>query len=116
MARQNIITYDSTEVQGEGSWIKVRLLKHGQAKQLTRAFGGVAGKGPDEIAPEQYDELQKTNEELVSSAVFDWNWTDDDGQPLPLPKDDPAVIDELTELEHQFIGNALRGVGERKKS
>lgn len=113
--RQSIVTMDSAEVQGEGSWIKVRLITHGQQKQITAQYGDIVGKSAAEVSPERRAELQYANDALICNAVFDWNWVDDQGTPLPLPKDDPAVIDLLTEVEHQFIAGALRGEGERKK-
>lgn len=113
--RQSIITYDSTEVQGEGSWIKVRLVTHGEQKQILKEYGGVAGKSVSDIGVEATMEMSAANDRLVASKIFDWNWVDDEGDPLPLPKDDPTVIDQLTEFEHSFIASAMRGEGERKK-
>jgi len=113
--RQSIITYDSTSVQGEGSWIKVRLISHGEQKQFTRAYGGMVGREIKDIDPQALETMQEANDALICKNVIDWNWVDDDGQPLPLPKDDPAVVDLLTEFEHQFIADAMKGEGDRKK-
>ena len=48
-----------------------------------------------------------------SAYVHVW---DENGQPLPVPRDDPTVVDSLFESEHTFIGQALRGEKEVKKS
>ena len=111
--RQNIIQFDSTEVQGEGSWVKVRMITHGQGKMFQKSYSDIL-KG-DDISPERREEFQKASDDLLVEMVYDWDWVDDDGEPLPLPKDDPKVVDVLTELEHKFIGQALQGEGERKK-
>jgi hypothetical protein len=113
--RQNIITFDSTEVQGEGSWIKVRMITHGQGKMFQRAYSDILGMKGEDISTERRAEFQQASDDLVVEMVFEWNWVDDDDNPLPLPKDDPTVVDLLTELEHKFIGQALQGEGERKK-
>lgn len=113
--RQNIITFDSTEVQGEGSWIKVRMVTHGQSKKLQKDFSDVIGKDFSDISIERRAEFQTQSDELLTRMIVDWNWVNDDDEPLPLPRDEQTVVDELTELEHQFIANAIRGEGERKK-
>lgn len=113
--RQSIVTYDSTEVQGEGSWIKVRLISHGESKRIMRDYGGLVGKSVDDIGVEKFTDMQVANDDLIAQKVAGWNWVGDDGEPLPLPQDDPAVLDLLTEFEHQFIARAMRGEGERKK-
>ena len=113
--RQNIITFDSTEVQGEGSWIKVRMITHGQGKVFQRAYSDIMGAKAADISPERRAEFQQASDDLVVKMVADWNWVGDDDVALPLPSDDPEVVDILTELEHKFIGQALQGEGERKK-
>lgn len=46
---------------------------------------------------------------LLATHVTEWNWVDDDGVPLPLPKDDASVMDRLTDAELQVLSNALQG-------
>lgn len=113
--RQSIINYDSASVQGEGSWIKVRLISHGEQKQFTRAYGSMVGREIKDIDPQELETMQAANDALIVKNVIAWNWVDDDGEPLALPKDDPTVVDELTEFEHQFIADAMKGEGDRKK-
>ena len=113
--RQSIIMYDSTEVQGEGSWIKVRMITHGQGKNFQRQFADVVGTEGKDISAERRAEFSAASDGLIVSQVFDWNWVNDEGEPLPLPKDDPSVVDYLTEFEHKFIASAMQGEGERKK-
>lgn len=58
--------------------------------------------------PDDYDEMTEVMK-LLATHVTEWNWVDDDGKPLPLPKDHPEVMDQLTDLEVQALSNALRG-------
>jgi hypothetical protein len=60
--------------------IDPKSLKYGRLRQLIAGSGNDEGRGV----------------ELVTELVVDWNLTDDDGKPLPLPKDKPEVLDELT--------------------
>ena len=32
---------------------------------------------------------------VMSRIIIAWNWTDEDSEPLPQPKDNPAVFEEL---------------------
>lgn len=113
--RQNIITFDSTEVQGEGSWIKVRMITHGQRKAYVARYGDIIGKNANDIPAEQRAEFQAANDALLVQSVVGWDWIDDNGDALPLPKDDPGVLDLLTETEAAFIAQAMQGEGVRKK-
>lgn len=113
--RQNIVTYDSAEVQGEGSWVKVRQITHGESKRMLREYGAFMGKGVQDVPPEKIEEMQAQNDALIARNVIEWNWVDEDGDPLPLPQKSPEVLDDLTESETKFIGLALRGDAERKK-
>ena len=113
--RQSIITFDSTEVQGEGSWAKVRLVTHGEQKQITKEYGGLAGKEIKDIGVDNLMELQRANDALLTRNIIEWNWVDDDDISLPIPSADPDVLDRLTELEHQFLASTLKGDAERKK-
>jgi hypothetical protein len=113
--RQNIVTFDSVEVQGEGSWLKARLILHGQRKEYVARNGDIIGKNATDVPPERRAEFQAENDAMLVRAIVDWNWVDDDGVLLPLPKDNPAVIDLLTEAEAAFIASAMQGEAARKK-
>lgn len=97
MARQlAVVTIPSDAVQGEGSWVKVRAITHGQAKELQR----LAQAG--DLAA-----IQAASDPLLMAHIVDWNWADETGVPLPLPKNDPTVLDRLLEVETDFLGNAI---------
>jgi hypothetical protein len=44
----------------------------------------------------------------MAEMIVEWNWVDDNGNPLSLPRDDPSVVDWLTMDEIMAIVNATR--------
>ncbi len=88
--RQNVKTVQSEAVQGADSWIKLRSMTVGEAKQLMV-------EGDD----------QARGIAALGKVISGWNWVDDNGAPLPQVSDDPTVIDRLTNDEIQFILGAI---------
>jgi len=88
---------DSSEVQGEGSFV---LLKSPGFSDL-REIGGLSTLEEDTSA------TVKAMIPLWASLVIDWDWVDDDDNPLPKPSDQPEVIDSLSFQEQQFLLDAL---------
>jgi len=90
---------ESTEVQGEGTYIVVRKLTHGEAKAFDREFAkNAAAKN---VAP---------LEDLIIEHLIEWNWSDAEGVPLPLPREDPTVLDRLLEPELLFLLDVMTRV------
>jgi hypothetical protein len=102
--RQNLRRFPSDELQGEGSYVEVSRLTVGEAREADRMR-----KDPDADSFEAVSDFYQKH-------VHGWNWVDDDGKPLPLPRDDPAVVDALTDLEFAFIGDCLAGSEEERKN
>jgi hypothetical protein len=102
--RQNVRRFPSEAVQGEGSWIEVSRLTVGEAREADRLR-----KDPDADSFEAVGDIYKKH-------VRAWNWVDDDGEPLPLPADDPDVINDLTDQEFAFISDCLVGSEEERKN
>jgi len=75
-------------VQGEGSYVDATSPKVGEIRRVQRAPKG-----------EDYE----ITLELLVRHIIGWNWEDESGNALPLPKDDPAVIDELTNDELVYL-------------
>lgn len=73
----------STDIQGEGSWV-----------EFQRSTWGMIGEIPQD---------DRTGKRLLELCVVDWNWTDDDGQPLPLPSETPGMIDTLPQEEANWL-------------
>jgi len=84
---------DSAEVQGEGSFV---LLKRPSWSEMREYM-----EGKNEDDPEIYGKA------FAKLMVIDWNWVDDNGNPLPKPSDNPDVIDQLSIEESTFLMNAL---------
>lgn len=97
--RTSCIKIKTDEIQGEGSWVIVRRL----SIKETRAFRDKMSEAGDE-----YNAFE-AGVAVMKQNVVEWNWVDDDGNPLPNPKDDPEVIELLTDDEVAVLGKAIRG-------
>ena len=89
----------TVEVQGEDSFVVVRPPKWGllrKAQQQSKADDAAAA-GVTFAA------------DLICASVVEWNWTDDEGLPLPLPKNNPEIIDELDADEVAFLVEKISG-------
>ena len=89
---------DASKVQGEGAFVVMRALTYGESKQARQQ-----GREADD------EQNLALGEQLIISHIVDWNWVDDAGEGLPLPKSDPAVLHLLTVDEMNFISKALNG-------
>lgn len=96
MRQIKLVRIDTSEVQGEGSFASVKLPKWGKFRVALNL---------------QDAEAMQYATELLDETVADWNWTDDDGEPLPTPKQNPGVIDQLTVAEVQFLVKAITELG-----
>ena len=96
----------SDSVQGEGSFVVLRAIPYGLIRER-------ATMATDDMA-----QMLAFNAQFLASVVVEWNWVDDEGNPLPLPADDPGVIDKLVLPEFQFIAEAagLNDAGAAKKA
>lgn len=95
--RQSVKTHDSDEVQGDGSKVVLSSVKVREIRALRKL-----GDDPN------FDEFEG-GVALLSKHIVKWNWVDDEGKPLPQPKEDPDVIDELTNEESEFLVGLLIG-------
>lgn len=102
--RQRIRRFSSVEIQGEDSWVEVSRLTVGEARE--------AGQLQNDPDLDSFEAVSK----MYQEHIFNWNWVNDDGEPLPLPVNDPGVIDKLTDLEFSFLGNCVAGSEEAQKN
>lgn len=81
MPKRNM-TYrvDSTEVQGEGSWVDLRYLTYAEVQTSLK------GEGDDA--------------ELLREHVVKWNWVDSEGKLLGTPED---CLEDLFLSERWFL-------------
>lgn len=96
--RRSTIRINAESVQGEDAYIVLRRLTVGEIRQAM-------------AAPDSEDAITSFGRALkmYHDHVAEWNWVDDDGNPLPQLADDPDVVDKLTDAEILFLGRALAG-------
>ena len=97
---------DSAEVQGDGSYVVIQSPGFDVLGDLLSVANIVGDKGkPDEL------DLSKISGEtmqaifgLLEKTVVEWDWVNDNGDPLPQPREDPEVIRrELSQEEQTFL-------------
>ncbi len=113
----------TVELQGEDSYVIVSAVKTKEIKE-TRRLSLRAEKAQKEVekrrkAGEEVEDLEPFDGfaaglEMIQRHLLEWNWVDDDGVPLPQPKGNPEVLDELTVKEVTFLANLLTGEEESK--
>lgn len=103
--RRTVKEVDASEVQGEGAIVVISGVKVKEIRRIRTLAN--SEKDVDEF---------EMGLELVAKHIIDWNWVDDAGERLPTPKEDPSVIDELTDEEAVFLTQLLIGPGEETKN
>lgn len=91
--KTRLFRYDSEAVQGEGSFVTMRKPSWGMMRKATAEM---ADKSEQEAGLAMMGEL-------LPGLITAWNWTDVEGELLPLPKDRPEVIDDLEVEEAMFL-------------
>lgn len=92
--RQNVRRIQTPKLQGEGSFVEFKRFTYGESKAVRAANGEHGGDS-------EWEQAESTR--LLGEHLISWSWVDDDGAPLPLPKDDPTVVDLLTDEELGFL-------------
>ena len=95
--RKRIQKFPSTEVQGEGSWVLAARITVAEIRENRKASKKKAA------------DLFELTVNALKSHIYEWNWVDDNSEPLPQPKDDPSVIDGLAEFETVFLSKCISG-------
>lgn len=81
----------SDDVQGEGSFVIFKRLSWAEMRPLLDLKS-------DERA-----------EKIVRACTLDWNWTDDNDQPLPNPQSHPEIFDALMSEELAWLMANVNG-------
>jgi len=84
---------DSAEVQGDDSWVLVKTPTMDDVR---------AGDMPAEGDQQAAIDYGRT---VLGNLVKDWNWVDDDGNPLPKPT--PEIVQGLPIQEVMFLMAAV---------
>lgn len=117
MARVTSKRIETPELQGEGSYIIVRPLEW-KITKLAREFlaiGDVSVRTDmtDEQKIAHIKEETRLTEMCLFGSILEWNWSDEEGRPLPLPRT-PEDLDALTNDEVSFLTNCALGKYEAK--
>jgi len=110
-------TFDASSVQGDGATLILRGATVGEVLnnrrsvearntwryRLGRWLGRLFRKRPSESVQ------MRDNMAYYARFVRAWNWVGDDGEPLPVPGDDPSVIERLTTEEMAFVVACVNG-------
>lgn len=95
--RKHLKKHDCSEVQGEGAYVILSSVKVGEIRKAR-----LEAKDPE------FDDFEGGVQMLIDHIVK-WNFVDDDGNELALPKNNPSVIDDLTNEECQFLVDCMMG-------
>lgn len=90
------VRFPSTEVQGEGSFVEFGRAKWGAVRSLPAVLAG--GKAETLTAVDAIEAA----EDFICNGLVAWNWQDEEGNPLPVPKD-RAALAELSSDEVGFL-------------
>jgi hypothetical protein len=98
--RKQSVRADTADAQGEGSYVVIRRLRGTEAYEYSDASAALK----DTPSAATYWQMVQ----CLGRLVVGWNWVDDDGEPLPLPNDDPQVLETLSVDEINAIASATQ--------
>jgi len=94
---------DSSKVQGEGSYVIIASPTFGELRELSI---------PVDLEKRSQEEQFDFSKQMLSLSIVEWNWVDDEGNPLALPKDDISTLENMPFQELTFLISCLDlGVG-----
>lgn len=114
---------ETPDIQGADSWVMLRPMTVGEVISLQREAEESPGLWLRLVArlrhlfriAEKPLPRHKTYENFtrrVLGFVADWNWVDDDGEPLPNPRDNPDVVKRLVDKEVLALVKIVYGKNE----
>lgn len=112
MTRVTSKRIETTNLQGEGSFIIVKTVGWKTAKKINEflSIGNVMSRADmtNEQKKKHVDEETALTEQILFSCIVDWNWADETGVPLPIPMN-TEDLDLLTVDEVQFLLSSVTG-------
>jgi len=87
--------FDTKDVQGDSSYVILSSLRVAERRQYVK-----------DSKEEGFEPLEWSIT-LLTRHLVEWNWVDEDGKALPIPRDDPAVVDSLTDPEAELLAGFL---------
>lgn len=112
MAERKLRRVESTEVQGEGSFVEFRGLPYAIYREAVRRVEH-APKDAQGNAQVTFADNDAHLREVLETTVARWNWVDDTGQPMPTPANglalDTLMLSEVNWLYAQAVGGSTSG-------
>jgi hypothetical protein len=107
--RQNVMTVPTPDLQGEGSWVKVKAMTVENWERWQEILvEAQRARNNDDVSAARKAELEAR--ELLAGQIMGWNWVNDEGQPLPCLSEDINVFKQLTMDESQFLSSIVVNV------
>ena len=106
--RRRLVKVETPELQGDDSWVMIRKVSGHDGIKLMQLRQRITGADPsdDSVVIEM---VQETCNVMLEHLV-DWNWVDDDGNPLPKPIEIDDLMDLLTYEEIAGLSTAMRAI------
>jgi hypothetical protein len=101
--RKRIQRVDTEAVQGEGSYVVIKRMLVGEIRSMAKRATGDMKLLAVEMSSE-----------ILATHVVEWNWVDDEDNPLPVPYQNEEVFDQLSDEEFQFLSELMMGIKNRK--
>lgn len=90
---------DSSEIQ-ENSFVKFKNISLDELLEYSQGAN-------NELSEEEASQLAKR---VIDNMIIDWDWEDDDGNPLPIPAENPGTVGSLPFQESSWLIEAS-GIG-----
>ena len=103
-SKGSTVKLDSSEVQGEGSFVELRRPNWKAMRGALAAFQEAGGETQASQAG------LAMMDALLPGMITAWNWTDEDGKALPLPSADRTALDDLEPAEALWLVNQASGL------
>jgi len=84
---------DSSEIQGEGSFVKIKNISLNEILEHSQSANGK----PDD------EEAAQLGLQILDDMIVEWDWVDDDDEPLPVPAENPGTIASLPFQESSWL-------------
>lgn len=117
--RKGFRKFDSAEVQGEDSWVRIRaatmaeIIAQENRRDVSRGvrywLGRLIGMIARLFVRTKVGDVLDQGVNRLGSFVHSWNWVDDKGEDLPVPSEAPTVMQSLTMDEVNFIQSCVGG-------
>jgi len=102
--RQDVRRVVTAELQGEDSWVEYRVPRVLESEELMG------------LQRDDTKQALSAGNKVIADHVVEWNWVDSDGAPLAQPKDDPAVVRQLTNWEYKYLLDLILGSSAERKN